>query len=63
LASWLDKFAGEGDPLVEQPGSCAAADGGARLVQEWREFEEHFEKRKLELGTCGRPYGTPCAHE
>jgi integrase len=30
---------------------------------EWREFEEHFEKRKLELGTCGRPYGTPCAHE
>jgi hypothetical protein len=21
------------------------------------------EKRKLELGTCGRPYGTPCAHE
>jgi hypothetical protein len=31
--------------------------------EEWREFEEHFEKRKLELGTCGRPYGTPCAHE
>jgi len=30
---------------------------------EWREFEEHFEKRKLELGTCGRPYGTPCQHE
>jgi hypothetical protein len=26
---------------------------------EWREFEEHFEMRKLELGTCGRPYGTP----
>jgi integrase len=31
--------------------------------EEWREFEEHFEKRKLELGTCGRPYGTPCQHE
>lgn len=31
--------------------------------EEWREFEEHFEKRKLEIGTCGRPYGTPCAHE
>jgi integrase len=30
---------------------------------EWREFEEHFEKRKLGLGTCGRPYGTPCQHE
>jgi integrase len=32
-------------------------------TEEWREFEEHFEKRKLELGTCGRPYGTPCQHE
>jgi len=31
--------------------------------EEWREFEQHFEKRKLELGSCGRPYGTPCAHE
>lgn len=31
--------------------------------EEWAEFEEHFEKRKLELGSCGRPYGTPCAHE
>ena len=31
--------------------------------EEWHEFEEHFEKRKLEIGTCGRPYGTPCAHE
>ncbi|WP_202951850.1 integrase [Gordonia terrae] len=31
--------------------------------EEWGEFEEHFDKRKVELGTCGRPYGTPCAHE
>ena len=30
---------------------------------EWREFEEHFDKRKVELGSCGRPYGTPCQHE
>ena len=30
---------------------------------EWTEFEEHFDKRKVELGTCGRPYGTPCQHE
>jgi hypothetical protein len=22
--------------------------------QEWAEFEEHFDKRKVELGTCGR---------
>ncbi|SCG70007.1 tyrosine-type recombinase/integrase [Micromonospora coxensis] len=30
---------------------------------EWEEFQEHFLLRKLELGTCGRPYGTPCNHE
>lgn len=30
---------------------------------EWAEFEEHFDKRKVELGNCGRPYGTGCAHE
>ena len=27
------------------------------------EFEEHFDKRKVELGSCARPYGTPCQHE
>lgn len=31
--------------------------------EEWREFQQHFELRKLELGTCGRPYGSPCNHE
>jgi hypothetical protein len=30
---------------------------------EWVEFEQHFTKRKVELGTCARPYGTPCRHE
>ncbi len=30
---------------------------------EWGEFEGHFDKRKVELGNCGRPYGTPCPHE
>jgi len=30
---------------------------------EWEEFERHFTTRKLELGTCGRPYGSPCQHE
>jgi hypothetical protein len=32
-------------------------------VQEWDEFLAHFELRKVALGTCGRDYGTPCAHE
>ena len=27
------------------------------------EFHEHFKKRKVELGSCGRAYGTPCIHE
>ncbi|HZC12149.1 MAG TPA: site-specific integrase, partial [Mycobacterium sp.] len=31
--------------------------------KEWAEFRQHFHERKLELGTCGRPYGTPCKHE
>lgn len=31
--------------------------------QEWTEFEEHFDRRKVELGSCARPYGTPCQHE
>jgi hypothetical protein len=31
--------------------------------QEWREFQQHFAQRQLELGTCARPYGTPCKHE
>jgi site-specific recombinase XerC len=30
---------------------------------EWGEFEQHFDHRKVELGNCGRPYGTGCAHE
>jgi integrase len=30
---------------------------------EWTEFQQHFHTRKLELGDCGRPYGTPCKHE
>lgn len=30
---------------------------------EWEEFHQHFAKRKVELGTYGRGYGTPCAHE
>ncbi|MGK4909999.1 tyrosine-type recombinase/integrase [Streptomyces albus] len=31
--------------------------------EEWDDFQEHFDKRRVELGSCGRPYGTPCAHE
>jgi hypothetical protein len=30
---------------------------------EWDEFLVHFELRKVALGTCGRDFGTPCAHE
>lgn len=32
-------------------------------AEEWAEFEAHFDKRKVELGSCGRPYATPCSHE
>lgn len=30
---------------------------------EWDEFLAHFDKRKVELGICGRAYATPCHHE
>ncbi|TDD23202.1 site-specific integrase [Actinomadura sp. KC06] len=30
---------------------------------EWKEFRDHFSLRKVALGTCHRPYGTPCQHE
>jgi Phage integrase family len=31
--------------------------------QEWDDFQEHFLRRKVALGDCHRPYGTPCVHE
>lgn len=31
--------------------------------EEWQEFEQHFLLRKVALGDCHRPYGTPCVHE
>lgn len=30
---------------------------------EWEEFRDHFSLRKVALGRCDRPYGTPCQHE
>lgn len=31
--------------------------------QEWQEFQQHFQARKVALGDCARPYGSPCQHE
>ncbi|AFM20303.1 site-specific recombinase XerD (plasmid) [Mycolicibacterium chubuense NBB4] len=30
---------------------------------EWADFEQHFLLRRVALGECHRPYGTPCVHE
>lgn len=30
---------------------------------EWAEFQQHFALRRVELGDCGRPYGSGCQHE
>lgn len=30
---------------------------------EWTEFLDHFERRKVSIGTCGRSFNTPCIHE
>jgi len=31
--------------------------------EEWSEFLGAFERRKVSIGTCGRAFQTPCAHE
>jgi hypothetical protein len=31
--------------------------------EESAEFEQHFQLRRVALGDCFRPYGTPCVHE
>jgi hypothetical protein len=31
--------------------------------EEWDDFQQHFLRRKVALGDCHRPYGTPCVHE
>lgn len=56
-------------PALSGPPRCAACarpahEYRAATTTEWVEFEEHFDnKRKVELGNCGRPYTTPCEHE
>ncbi|WP_238577503.1 site-specific integrase [Streptomyces inhibens] len=47
--------------VAEQP--VPRRNTGSPPPQEWRDFQQHFELRKVSLGTCGRPYRTPCKHE
>jgi hypothetical protein len=49
--------------LANRRAARPAADYRPVTDQEWTEFEEHFDKRKVELGQCGRPYAAPCEHE
>lgn len=35
----------------------------APTAAELTEFANHFGQRRIEMGSCVRPYGTPCAHE
>ncbi|MET3948688.1 integrase [Arthrobacter sp. UYCu512] len=49
--------------LAGRRAARAAREYRTASTTEWAEFEEHFDKRKVELGNCGRPYATPCEHE
>lgn len=49
--------------LAERRAARPAREYKAPSRTEWAEFEEHFDKRKVELGDCARPYATPCEHE
>jgi hypothetical protein len=51
------------DFLARRRGLRPTDEYQAPTRREWAEFEEHFDKRKVELGSCARPYGTPCQHE
>ncbi|MET7971029.1 tyrosine-type recombinase/integrase [Micromonospora sp. NPDC005305] len=59
------------DDVTRHYQAFLARRGQQRPAEEYRpatddemvEFEEHFDKRKVELGSCARPYGTPCQHE
>jgi hypothetical protein len=61
-------------PAAREPASCSGCAAIRRVGRpaseyrpvtdaEWDEFEQHFDKRKVELGQGGRPYATPCEHE
>ncbi|WP_436528389.1 tyrosine-type recombinase/integrase [Actinoplanes sp. HUAS TT8] len=49
--------------LAERRATRSSAEYREPTDAEWQDFQQHFQLRKLELGTCGRPYGTPCQHE
>jgi hypothetical protein len=50
---------------VADLGEVAASEDEYKPVtdSEWSEFAEHFDRRKVELGGCARPYGSACQHE
>jgi hypothetical protein len=47
------------------PHGCGAPAAEYRTPtgEEWEELLGHFERRRVELGDCGRAYGTSCIHE
>jgi Phage integrase family len=49
--------------LLRRRGSRPAIEYREPSEQEWEEFSHHFRHRKMALGDCYRPYGTPCPHE
>jgi hypothetical protein len=49
--------------LVRRRGSRPAIEYREPSEKEWEEFSTHFRHRKMALGDCYRPYGTPCPHE
>jgi hypothetical protein len=52
-------------PDISRIAAAPNAPGEYRVpsTAEMAEFAEHFGKRRIELGTCVRPYNTPCIHE
>jgi integrase len=49
--------------ITQRRASRASLEYRDPTAEEWAEFEQHFLLRRVELGDCFRPYGTPCVHE
>ncbi|MGW3425474.1 hypothetical protein [Streptomyces phaeochromogenes] len=64
VAVFAEDIVGHHQKFLDHPRSQRPEDEYTDVTpKEWAEFEEHFDKRKVELGNCARPYDTPCQHE
>ncbi|GII34358.1 hypothetical protein Pmi06nite_78000 [Planotetraspora mira] len=45
--------------LAQRRSMCPVEEYREPTAEEWSDFRDHFDKRRVELGSCGRPTGRP----